>query len=327
MPCHLSVLDTSPIVAGSTAKQALHNTLELARLADRIGYHRYWIPEHHGMRGVASADPAVLAAAIASATTRLRVGAGGVLLPNHPPLMVAERWGMLTALHPGRIDLGVGRAPGGAPSTAKALRRPHDAMTAPAHAAALDELLGYFEPQPQSQVRAVPADGNRPDIWLLGSTGASARLAAERGLPYANAHHLNPDNALDAAQNYRATFQPSTYLPEPATLVSVAVICADTDADAEWLANSTRMKALSRRRGQRILLPSPEHAAAEVAPLGRAELAACSPGLVTGAPETVRLRLRAIATRAATTELMITTPIHDHEQRLHSYELLIDALR
>lgn len=173
----------------------------------------------------------------------------------------------------------------------------------------------------------MPAEGNRPDIWLLGSTDTSARLAAERGLPYANAHHLNPDNALDSAQHYRAAFQPSTYLPEPATLVSVAVICAATDTEAEWLAGSTRMKALSRHRGQRLLLPSPEHAAAELAPLDPAELATYSPGLITGSPDTVRRQVQAIATQTRTTELMITTPIHDHEQRLRSYELLIGALR
>ncbi|WP_243794375.1 LLM class flavin-dependent oxidoreductase [Saccharopolyspora gloriosae] len=321
----LSVLDTSPIVAGSSAKQALHNTLDLARLADTTGYHRYWVPEHHSMRGVACAEPAVLAGAIAAATARLRVGAGGALLPNHPPLLVAERWGMLTALHPGRIDLGIGRASGGAPSVAEALRRPHDATTASAHAAALTELLDHFEAEPEPpQVRAVPASGNRPDIWLLGSSGASARLAAEHGLPCANAYHLNPDKALDTAQSYRAAFQPSAHLPEPTTLVSVAVICADTDTDAEWLAGSTRMKTLSRHRGHRIQLPSPEHAATELAALDDAELGTYSPGLVIGSPDTVIRQLRTIATRTGTTELMITTPVHDHEQRLRSYRLLIE---
>ncbi|MGW0895288.1 LLM class flavin-dependent oxidoreductase [Saccharopolyspora sp. NPDC002578] len=324
----LSVLDTSPIVAGSSPQQALHRTLDLAALTDEIGYHRYWVPEHHGMRGVACAEPAVLAGAIASATARLRVGAGGVLLANHPPLLVAERWGMLAALHPGRIDLGIGRAPGGAPATAEALRRPPDATSAPAHAAALAELLDHFEPEPQrSRVRAVPARGNRPDIWLLGSSGTGARLAALHGLPHANAHHLNPDDAHVVARDYRAAFQPSASLPEPTTLVSVAVICAGTDARAEWLAGSTRAKALSRRRGNRILLPGPEDAAGELAPLDQAEVAACSPGLVAGSPGTVRRELHAIAARTGTAELMITTPIHDHEQRLRSYELLADAVR
>ncbi|MCA1186731.1 MULTISPECIES: LLM class flavin-dependent oxidoreductase [unclassified Saccharopolyspora] len=318
----LSVLDTSPIVEGSSAAEALHRTLDLARLADRTGFHRYWVPEHHGMRGVACAEPAVLAGAIASATSGLRVGAGGVLLPNHPPLLVAERWGMLAALHPGRIDLGIGRAPGGTPAMAAALRRPPEATTAPAHATALGELLACFEPES----RAVPARGNRPEIWLLGSSGTGARLAAEHGLPCAHAHHLDPEGVPEAARVYRESFRPSAQLAEPVTLVSVAVICAESDAEAERLAGSTRWKTLSRRRGRRILLPSPERAAAELAGLDRAEVESCSPGLVAGSPGTVRRELLAIAARTGSTELMITTPVHDHARRRRSYELLADAV-
>ncbi|MEU6133023.1 LLM class flavin-dependent oxidoreductase [Saccharopolyspora sp. NPDC047091] len=316
----LSVLDTSPIVAGSSAAEALHRTLDLAGLADRLGYHRYWVPEHHGMRGVACAEPAVLAGAIAAGTSRLRVGAGGVSLPNHPPLLVAERWGMLAALHPDRIDLGIGRAPGGAPSMAAALRRPPEATTAEAHATAVAELLSCFAPGS----RAVPARENRPEIWLLGSSGTGARLAAEHGLPCAHAYHLDPAGAAEAARVHREAFRPSA---RPATLVSVAVICAGTDAEAEWLAGSVRAKALGRRRGRRVLLPSPDRAAADLVGLDRAEVLACSPGLVAGSPDTVRRELAAIAARTGTGELMITTPVHDHELRRRSYELLADAVR
>lgn len=322
----LSVLDTSPIVQGSTARQALHNTLDLARAVDQLGYHRYWVPEHHSMRGVASADPAVLAAAIAAATQRLRVGAGGVLLPNHPPLLVAERWGMLEALHPGRIDLGLGRAPGGPPHIAEAIRRSQDATTVTAYADQLDETLAYFDPPEDWTVRAVPARGNQPPVWLLGSSTASAQLAAERGLPCAIAHHLNPSGAADAAETYRSCFQPSARLAELATLVSVSVIVAADDDQAEWLAGSTRLKILSRRAGRRILLPSPEQAAVKLESADPAEVAACSGGLVVGSPDTVRKQLRKILHQTGTRELMVTTPIWEHPARKRSYELLSDAM-
>ncbi|MER7082180.1 luciferase family oxidoreductase, group 1 [Saccharopolyspora kobensis] len=314
----LSVLDTSPIVQGSTARQALHNTVDLARFADSLGYHRYWVPEHHGMRGVASCAPAVLVARIADATDRIRVGSGGVLLPNHAPLIVAEQFGTLEALHPGRIDLGLGRAPGGPPRAAAAVR---GARTSAPFAELLHELLGYFEPAAEA-VTAVPAVGNRPQVWVLGSGTASAELAGATGLPYAFAHHLNP-GGLDAVQLYRDSFRPSPVAAEPQVLVSASVIAADTDEHAEWLAGSTRLKVLSRTRGNRILLPSPQDAAAHPYTCAdREEIAARRHEVVVGSPATVRAELETVLTTTGADELMVTTPVYDHAERRRSYELL-----
>lgn len=295
----LSVLDTSPIVAGSSARQALHNTVDLAILADELGYHRYWVPEHHGMRGVASSAPAVLAGRLADATSRIRVGAGGVLLPNHAPLVIAEQFGTLAALHPGRIDLGIGRALGGPPGVADAIQRAGD------FPAQLAELIGYFTgDQP---LTAVPAIGNPVEFWLLGSSATSARLAASHGLCYAFAHHLNPAQAAEAAQTYREA------CPAPELVVSVSAIVAETDDRAEWLAGPVRFTVARRKQGERVLLPSPHD-------VDRAEPV---PGLVTGSPDTVRKHLQVIADDTGADELMITTPVHDHADRRHSYELLV----
>ena len=312
----LSVLDTSPIVAGSTARQALRNTVDLARLADELGFHRYWVPEHHGMRGVASSASAVLVAQLANATRNLRVGSGGVLLPNHAPIVVAEQFGTLEAFHPGRIDLGIGRAPGGARPAVEAVRGEHD-RTAKSFDQQLDELLGYFAPAEDSRVKAIPAVGNAPPVWLLGSSPSSARLAGARGLPYAFAHHLNPGAAAEAARTYRAAPQHSEML------VSASVIAADTDERAEWLAGSTRLKVLSRLRGNRILLPSPEDAAAHpYTEDDRAEIAARSGSVLVGSPETVARKLRTVLDDTGVGELMVTSPIYHHADRRRSYELL-----
>lgn len=300
----ISVLDTSPIVAGSSARQALHNTVDLAVLADELGYHRYWVPEHHSMRGVASSAPAVLAGRLADATRRIRVGAGGVLLPNHAPLVVAEQFGTLAALHCGRIDLGIGRALGGPPHVAAALRRGDAGFPEQ-----ISELIGYFEATGEQRVSAVPAVGNLVQFWLLGSSANSARLAASLGLPYAFARHLKPDRAIEATRFYREA------CPEPELIVSVSAIAADTDERAEWLARPTRLKVLSRKRGERIPLPSP----ADVDP---ADVTDPLPGLVVGSPGTVRQQLQAIADETGADELMITTPVHDHADRRRSYELL-----
>lgn len=273
------MLDTSPIAAGSSARQALHNTVDLAILADELGYHRYWVPEHHGMRGVAGTAPAVLVGRLADATSRIRVGAGGVLLPNHPPLVVAEQFGTLAALHPGRIDLGVGRALGGPARVADAFQRGDD------FPAQLAELIGYFTNDDQPLV-AVPAIGNPVQFWLLGSSASSARLAASLGLAYAFAHHLKPHNAAKATSAYREA------CAAPQLIVSVLAIVADTDEDAERLAEPVR----SRLKGDRLL--------------------------VVGSPETVRKQLDAVADDTGAQELMISTPVHDHAARLRSYELL-----
>jgi luciferase family oxidoreductase group 1 len=323
----VSVLDTSPIVHGSTARAALHNTVDLARLTDELGYHRYWVPEHHGMRGVASAATAVLVGRIADATRRIRVGAGGVLLPNHPPIVIAEQFGTLEALHPGRIDLGIGRAPGGNRRAAEVVRSERE-RTAKNFPEQLDELIGYFDPQEDDTVKAVPATGNRPPIWILGSSDVSAQLAGSLGLAYAFAHHLNPDGAATAMHTYRETFQPSPLCLEPTTLVSVSVIAAETDERAEWLAGSTRLKVLSRVRGRRILLPSPD-AAATYPYTGddRAEIAARSGAVLVGSPDAVSKSLQAVLDTTGAHELMVTTPVYDHRDRRRSYELVSDLTR
>jgi luciferase family oxidoreductase group 1 len=297
----LSVLDTSPIVAGSTPREALRNTVDLAQLAETLGFHRYWVPEHHGMRGVASSAPAVLVGHLACATERLRVGAGGVLLPNHQPIVVAEQFGTLAALHPGRIDLGIGRAPGGPPRVVDAVRPYRN--TRPFRGQ-LEELLAYLTPPSD----AIPVqDGYVPPVWLLGSSATSAGLAAELGLPYAYAHHLNPGGAHEVA---------------PA-LVSVSVIVAADDERAEWLAGSTRLKVLSRVRGTRILLPSPADAAAyPYTDDDRAEIAARGASVLAGSPDTVVRRLQAVLDLTGADELMVTTPLYHHADRRRSYELL-----
>ncbi|MFC0432467.1 LLM class flavin-dependent oxidoreductase [Kutzneria buriramensis] len=306
----VSVLDTSPIVRGSTARQALRNTLDLAVLADELGFHRYWVPEHHSMRGVASSAPAVVVGRIADVTGRIRVGAGGVLLPNHAPIVVAEQFGTLEVFHPGRIDLGIGRALGGPQPAADAVRSERE-RTAKSFEAQVRELLQYFEGG--NRVRAVPAVGNRPPVWLLGSSGHSAELATSLGLGYAFAHHLEPENAAAALGQYRGS----------QTLVSVSVIVADTDAEAEYLAGSTRLKVLSRVRGRRIQLPSAADAAAyPYTDDDRAEIAARSGGVLVGSPDTVRELLQAVVEETGTTELMLTTPVHDHAARRRSYELV-----
>ncbi|GAB3742435.1 LLM class flavin-dependent oxidoreductase [Amycolatopsis oliviviridis] len=298
----LSVLDTSPIVQGSTPRQALLNTVDLARLAEDLGYHRYWVPEHHGMRGVASSAPAVLISHLANATRRLRVGAGGVLLPNHAPLVVAEQFGTLSALHPDRIDLGIGRAPGGSKAASAALspQRTKD------FGAQLDELRDYLNPREDAEVKAIPIlGGNVPELWLLGRSPESAALAAERGIKYAFAHHLSPE------------------APIKGDLVSVSVIAAEDDERAEWLAGSTRLKVLSRIRGNRIQLPSPEEAADfPYTADDRAEIAKRSDAVLTGSTETLTAKLQTILDRTGAAEIMVTTPLYHHADRRRSYELL-----
>ncbi|MCO5974072.1 LLM class flavin-dependent oxidoreductase [Actinoallomurus soli] len=319
----ISVLDTSPIVSGSTARQALLATVDLAVAADALGYHRYWVPEHHSMRGVACSAPAVLVGHLANATRRIRVGAGGVLLPNHAPIVVAEQFGTLAALHPGRIDLGIGRALGGPRRAADAVRSETE-RTAKSFRRQITELLGYFDGASDDGVRAIPAIGNRPAIWILGSSAASARLAASLGLAYAFAHHLNPGEAVNAVRAHRALRRPpETAGPAPPALISVSVIAADTDERAEWLAGPLRLKLLSRAQGRRILLPRPEEAAAHpYTDADRVEIAERTKGVVVGSPETVRRRLQRLLDETGADELMVTTPVYDHADRRRSYELL-----
>jgi luciferase family oxidoreductase group 1 len=323
----LSVLDLAPVPAGGTAGQALRATIALAREVERLGFTRFWVAEHHGMPGVASSSPPVLIAHIAEATTRIRVGSGGVMLPNHPSLVVAEQFGMLEALHPGRIDLGIGRAPGTDQATAAALRhRGPDEFPRQ-----LTDLLGFFsgewpEGHPYATVRAVPGEGAGPDMWLLGSSGYSAQVAGTLGLPFAFAHHFMPANTLPALALYRESFRPSATLDRPHAMVAAAVICADSDEHARFLAGASALSFLRLRQGRPGQVPTPEEAAAyPYSDLERAFIADRQATQYIGTPDTVRSGLEDLVKRTEADELMITTQTYDPADRLRSFELLAQA--
>jgi luciferase family oxidoreductase group 1 len=306
--------------------------VELARAAEALGFQRYWVAEHHNMPGIASSAPAVLIAHLAAATQAIRVGSGGVMLPNHPPLVVAEQFGMLEALHPNRIDLGIGRAPGTDPVTAAALRRTAGALSADDFPEQFVDLVSFFtgewaEGHPYRNITAVPARGNMPAIWLLGSSGYSAQVAALLGLPFAFAHHFSAENTEPALELYRTRFRPSAVLERPYVMLGVSVICAPSDEEAEWLAGSGRLSFLRLREGRPGPLPTPEEAAAhDYTQQERAILAQRRAGQVYGSPETVERELDALLGRTGADELMVTTMVHDHAQRLQSYRR-VAALR
>ena len=324
-----SILDLCPIVEGSDAAQALRNTLDLARHAEGWGYHRYWVAEHHNMDGVASSATAVLVGHIAGGTQKIRVGSGGVMLPNHAPLVIAEQFGTLATLYPGRIDLGLGRAPGTDRLTAHALRRnlaggaedsfPQDVM----------ELRAYLsDGEPDQPVRAIPGIGTHVPVWLLGSSLYSAQLAAYLGLPFAFASHFAPDALLQALEVYRAGFRPSVDWPAPHVMVGVNVIAADTDEEAEGLFTSAQQRFLGMQRGRRGPLPKPiEPAELESmwTPQEKAGVQRMLAASAVGSPQTVRQRLEAILEQTAADELIVASAIHDHTARLRSYELLAGA--
>ncbi|MQA96224.1 MAG: MsnO8 family LLM class oxidoreductase [Streptosporangiales bacterium] len=323
----LSVLDLAPVAEGSTAAEALNNSLALARHVERLGFHRYWVAEHHNMPGIASSSPAVLIAHLASVTQRMRVGSGGVMLPNHPPLVVAEQFGMLEALHPGRIDLGIGRAPGTDPGTAKALRRSASPLSADDFPEQLTELMAYFGTPGRDAPRivATPAPGNRPPLWLLGSSGYSAQAAGILGLPFAFAHHFSAENTLPALELYRSSFRPSEELTEPYAMVCAAVVAADTDDRADWLAGPGGLSFLRLRMGRPGPFPTPEEAAAyPYTPMEREIIASRRGSQIVGSPETVRRGIEDLLAATAADELMITTMVHGHEDRLRSYDLVAD---
>jgi luciferase family oxidoreductase group 1 len=326
-PIRLSVLDLAPVPSGSTAAEALRNSLDLARHVERLGYHRYWVAEHHNMPGIASSAPAVLIGHIADVTSRLRVGSGGVMLPNHSPLAVAEQFGMLEAFHPGRIDLGIGRAPGTDPLTAAALRgSPEQSVDDfPRDLVALMAFFsGGFPPEhPYARITATPARGNSPAVWLLGSSDYSAQVAGYLGLPFAFAHHFSPDNTLGALAAYRAVFRPSAVLDRPYALVAAAVVCADSDEQARWLALPGALSFLRLRAGQPGLLPTPEEAAAyPYTPAEQAFVDKRQAHQIIGDPATVTHGLQALLEQTRADELMLTTVVHDHADRLRSYELV-----
>ena len=327
MTLPLSVLDLVPVASGSTASEALQRTLDLARLADRLGYTRYWFAEHHGMPSIASSAPEILIGHVAAATERLRVGSGGIMLPNHVPLKVAETFHTLEALHPDRIDLGIGRAPGTDPTTIRALRS-FDAEQFPAHLAEMITLSrgGFPEDHPFRAVRVVPSDVSLPPIWILGSSGASAHFAGAQGLGYGFASHFSPTPAAPALRAYREAFEPSEQFPEPHAILAVSAVCAETDEQADRLAATMDLVWVRLQRGTFGPLPSPEEALAyDYSPQERAVVQRYRALQVVGDPATVRARIEAMVDESGADEVMIVSNLHGHPERLRSYELIADA--
>ncbi|MBZ4420712.1 LLM class flavin-dependent oxidoreductase [Myxococcus sp. RHSTA-1-4] len=317
-----SVLDLSPITQGSDASRALRNTLDLARHAERWGYKRYWLAEHHNMTGIASAATSVVICHVAGGTSTIRVGAGGIMLPNHAPLVIAEQFGTLEALFPGRIDLGLGRAPGTDPRTARALRRDL-ASSSESFPQDVLELQGYFEPAtPHQAIRAVPGAGLKVPLWLLGSSLFSAQLAAMLGLPFAFASHFAPGHMMQALQLYRSNFKPSESLQRPYAMLGIGVIAADTDAEARRLATSLQIQFLNLQRGTPGQLQPPVDSMdghwSEHERLSVEHTMSC---YAIGSPATVRRELESIIARTGADELMVTAHVYDHAARLRSFEI------
>jgi len=320
-----SVLDLAPVPEGSDAARAFRATLDLARLAERRGFRRFWLAEHHNMPGVASAATAVVVGYVAGGTSTIRVGSGGVMLPNHAPLVIAEQFGTLASLYPGRIDLGLGRAPGTDPLTARALRR--DGLRADTFPNDVVELQSYFLPAAPGQlVRAVPGAGLDVPIWLLGSSTFSARLAAALGLPFAFASHFAPDQLEAALDIYRREFQPSEALERPCAMPTVSVVAADTDAEARRLFTSIQQQFAALRRGTPGQLPPPvDSMEGRWSALEQAGVEHALRHAIVGSPDTVRRGLDAFIRLTAADELMVTGHIYDHAARLRSLELVADA--
>jgi luciferase family oxidoreductase group 1 len=323
----LSVLDLSPILEGSDAAQSLRNTLDLARHAERWGYHRYWLAEHHNSAGIASAATAVVIGHVAGGTSTIRVGAGGIMLPNHAPLVIAEQFGTLASLFPGRIDLGLGRAPGTDQLTARALRRNLAADAADTFPQDVIELMSYFLPaQPDQQVRAIPGAGLDVPVWILGSSLFGAQLAAALGLPYAFASHFAPADMEQAIALYRARFQPSDRLAAPRVMLGLNVCAADTDEEARRLFSSHQQALIARRTGRRGPLPPPvDDFESRLDPRGHAILQQSLSCSVVGSPQTVRRGLAAFIAHTRTDEIMVTGHIFDHAARLRSFEIAAQA--
>ncbi|HYJ84222.1 MAG TPA: LLM class flavin-dependent oxidoreductase [Allosphingosinicella sp.] len=322
----LSVLDLAPVPEGSDAGQALRNSLELAQSAERLGYKRFWMAEHHSMPGIASAATAVALAYVGAGTSTIRIGAGGVMLPNHAPLVIAEQFGTLESLFPGRVDLGLGRAPGTDRAAALALRRnlasdenhfPQDVV----------ELMAYFEPQEGRTVRAVPGEGLGIPVWILGSSLFGAQLAAMLGLPYAFASHFAPAQMMDAIRVYRERFQPSAQLDRPYVMLGFNAFAAETSEEAELLATSVQQAFVNLRTGNPGKLPPPVPGYADSLPLeGRALLRQVLTCSAVGDSATVKAKIEAFVERTGADELMITSQIFDHRARLRSYEIVAEAM-
>lgn len=323
----ISILDLSPIAQGSDAAQSFRNSLDLAQHGERWGFQRYWLAEHHGMPGIASAATAVLMSHIASHTNHIRIGAGGVMLPNHAPLVIAEQFGTLESLFPGRIDLGLGRAPGSDQLTARALRRTlqSDADEFPQDVL---ELLDYFSAAPRQPVRAVPGMGLAVPVWILGSSLFGAQLAAALGLPYAFASHFAPAQMMQAIALYRANFRPSAYLATPYVMLGFNVFAADTDGEARLRATSMQQAFVNLRSGRPSQLPPPvSDYLNRIGPQEKALLDSVLAASAIGSPDTVAQQLTAFIERTEADELMITSQIFDHSARLRSYEITAELKR
>ena len=324
----ISVLDLSPIKQGSGAAQSLRDTLDLAQHAEAWGYRRYWLAEHHSMPGIASAATSVVIGHVAAGTSTIRVGAGGIMLPNHSPLMIAEQFGTLESLFPGRIDLGLGRAPGSDQQTARALRRnlgsdpdqfPQDVL----------ELMGYFAPpNAEQRVVAIPGVGLKVPLWILGSSLFGAQVAAALGLPFAFASHFAPAMLMQAIEIYRARFQPSAQLERPYVMLGFNMFAADSDAEARLLSTSMQQAFVNLRSGRPAPLPPPLAGyESQVSPSARAMLADVLTCSAVGSPDTVRASLQSFLERTRADELMLTAQIFDHAARLRSYEIAAEVMK
>ena len=322
-----SILDLSPIAEGGSPATSFRNTLDLAQHGERWGYNRYWLAEHHGMPGIASAATAVVIAHVAAGTSTIRVGAGGIMLPNHSPLVIAEQFGTLEALYPGRIDLGLGRAPGSDQTTARALRRnlgsdadefPQDVL----------ELMDYMCDDPKQRVLAVPGKGSNVPVWILGSSMFGAQLAAHLGLPYAFASHFAPQQMMQAVAFYRDNFKPSAQLAKPHVMLGFNVFAADTDAEAALRATSMQQAFVNLRSGRPSRLPPPRPGYLdEIGPQEKALLDSVLSCSAIGGPESVKQQLLAFIEHTGADELMITSQIFEHSHRLRSYEITADIRR
>lgn len=322
----LSVLDLAPINEGGSPTETFKNSVELAQYVEKLGFNRYWLAEHHNMPGVGSSATSVLIGHIAGATERMRVGSGGVMLPNHAPLVIAEQFGTLEALYPGRIDLGLGRAPGSDQATAYALRRTLNSSGEdfPQQVA---ELRSYFDPQPNARVRAFPGEGQDIPIWLLGSSGFSAQLSAQLGLPFSFASHFAPAYVMQAMQLYHQNFKPSKDLKEPYAMLGVSIVAADTDEKALYLATSFQQQFLSLGRGMptqfKPPLEDPETSWTPSEQVSAANMLD-SPATIVGSPETVKRELEAFMKQTKANEFIISSPVFNQEDRLRSFEIIGD---
>lgn len=327
----LSVLDLCPIPSGSTGSQALQSTLDLARWTESLGYTRYWLAEHHNFPGLASSSPEIMIGQVAAVTKHIRVGSGGIMLPNHTPLKVAESFRLLESLYPGRIDLGLGRAPGTDALTALALRRSREAVTADDFPEQLGDLLCFFggafpDHHPYRRITAIPVDASTPEIWLLSSSGATAQLAAQLGLGYAFAHHIHPDPAVEALRLYHENYRGTAHALVPRSILGVLAICAATDEEAERLAAPVDLARLRMQQGLKAVYPSPEEAKAHPYTSLELEIIQANRGrMFVGSIQKVEKQLRDLVEKTGAGEIMVLTITHDHQDRRRSYELLAEA--